>query len=246
MHTLGDENQAFNAKLYQRSARLEEITYLNDLRKVKEELKQEVEHLKHSIRAKQLQDARRLEALTHEVESLKVDFHKAKQDALTDGLTGVYNRLAFDTQIARLMERNTVTPMPFSLLMTDIDNFKHINDTYGHPVGDRVILAVAQQCKASVRRDDIVARYGGEEFAVLLPGASLRHGLKKARILCKTIASTRYALHVDRPETALLFTVSIGVSACQPGDTVASVVERADQALYTAKRLGKNRAVSAK
>jgi diguanylate cyclase len=246
MNTLSEENQSFNARIYQRSAKLEEITYLNDIRQIKEELKQEVEQIKHCIRAKQLQDAQRLAALTHEVELLKVDFQKAQQDSLTDGLTGVYNRLAFDTHLSKLIDRNTVTSVPFSLLLLDIDNFKHINDTYGHPVGDRVILAVAQQCKALIRQNDFVARYGGEEFAIMLPGASLRHGLKKARTLCKTIASARYTPEAQTPQLLLSFTVSIGVSAFLSGDTVTSIIKRADKALYEAKRLGKNRAVSAK
>jgi diguanylate cyclase (GGDEF)-like protein len=144
------------------------------------------------------------------------------------------------------VDRNTVSPVPFSLLMLDIDNFKRINDTYGHPVGDRVILAVVQQCKGLIRKDDFLARYGGEEFAIILPAASLRHGSKKARAICKAIAVMRYPLDSQAPHTILSFTVSIGVSTCRPGDTVASIVERADKALYEAKRLGKNRVVSEK
>lgn len=246
INTLNDENQAFNARLYQRSTKLEEITYLNDIRKIKEELKHEVEQIQYAVREKHHQDAKKLESLSREVESLKVDFQKAQHASMTDGLTGVYNRLAFDTQMTALLDRQAVTGLVFSLLLIDIDDFKRINDTYGHQVGDRVILAVAQQCKTAVRRDDMVARYGGEEFAVLLPGASLRHALKKARALCKAIASARYTLDAEKPHTTLSFTISIGVSACQADDTVTSVIERADKALYEAKRSGKNRAVSEK
>jgi diguanylate cyclase len=202
--------------------------------------------VKHSIRQKQARDATHLDALAREVKSLQVDFAQAKQASRTDGLTGAYNRAAFDAHSAKLVERHAVTLAPFSLLLLDVDNFKQINDTYGHPVGDRVLVALVQQCKAMVRKDDFLARYGGEEFALLLPTASLRHALKKARTLCTTIAGMRYTIDEGQPHEQLTFTVSIGVSTCRSGDTVASLIARADKALYAAKRLGKNRAVSEK
>jgi diguanylate cyclase len=246
IHSISAENQAFNAKMVEGSARLEKITALDDIRKIKAELKSEVDHIKQSVRDKHQQDTRRLDTLTRELESLKVDFQKVHHASQTDGLTGVSNRATFDQYLTNLIDRNTVTPTTFSLLMIDIDNFKQINDTYGHPIGDRVIMALAQLCKGSIRKDDMVARYGGEEFALILPAASLRHALKKARSICKTIAGARYSVDAQRPQTSLTFTVSIGVSTSRPGDTTATIVERADAALYEAKRLGKNRAVSEK
>jgi diguanylate cyclase len=165
---------------------------------------------------------------------------------MTDGLTGVFNRSAFDTHLTKLIDRNMITPIPFSLLLLDIDNFKQINDTYGHLVGDRVIMAVAQHSKELIRKDDLLARYGGEEFALILHATSMRHGLKKGRAICKRIAETRYHMTAKDIQTSLSFTVSIGVSTFQPGDTMDSIVSRADKALYEAKRLGKNRALSEK
>jgi diguanylate cyclase len=246
LHTVSKENQSFNAKIAEGSARLEKIIYLDDLRKVKTELQREVSHIKQWVQDKQFQDAGRIEMLSRELERLKVDFQKAQHASQTDGLTGVFNRAAFDQYLANRIERQTVAPAVFSLLMIDIDDFKHINDTYGHPVGDRVILAVAQLCKGMIRQDDFLARYGGEEFALILPLAPLRHALKKGRTLCKTIAAARYAIDAQRPQTSLAFTVSIGVSTVRAGDSAATLVTRADMALYEAKRLGKNRAVSEK
>ncbi len=244
--SLSKENQEFNTRLYTRSLQLEQITKLNDIRKIKEELKQEVEQIKRYIQEKQNQDAERLTRLSQEMKSLQIDFEKAKNDSLTDGLTGAFNRLAFDSYIKKLVDRNTVTWTPFALLLIDVDNFKQINDTYGHWVGDRVLIALVQHCKRSIRQDDFISCYGGEEFAIVLPNTPLRTAWKKARQICKTIATTTYRIEETEPAQKLSFTVSIGVSSFREGDTIASVVERADKALYQAKYQGKNQAVSEK
>lgn len=246
IQTLSGENADFHIKLYKSSSRLEDLTQLDDLRRIKEELRSEIDQIRQTIQEKQQRDEQRLEALAREVEGLRVDFHKAKQASMTDGLTGVFNRAAFDAQLARLIDHNLLSTTPFCLLMIDIDNFKQINDTYGHQVGDRVILAVTQGCQALIRKDDFLARYGGEEFALILPSTSLRHGLKKAKAMCKSIANARYWVDTSKSRTTMSFTVSIGVSAYQANDTADNIIERADQALYEAKHLGKNRVVSEK
>jgi diguanylate cyclase len=242
--TLTEENQEFNTSMYERSVNLEKITYLDDIRKMKEELRREVEHIKDNVRDKQIRDTQRLHTLSQEVKTLRIDVEKAQHVSLTDGLTGAYNRLAFDRHIQKLVERHTISPISCALLLLDIDNFKQVNDQYGHPVGDRVLMALVQRCRTLIRQDDLLARYGGEEFVVVLHGASLRQGLKKARTICKEVAGVRYAIDAQHPHETIAFTVSIGVSVLQHGDTVEDVIKRADQALYVAKRQGKNRAVS--
>jgi diguanylate cyclase len=244
--SLSKENQEFNTRLYTRSLQLEQITQLNDIRKIKEELKQEVEQIKQYIQQKQEQDAERLARLSQEMKSLQMDFEKAKNDSLSDGLTGAFNRLAFDSYIKKLIDRNAVTWTPFALLLIDVDNFKQINDTYGHRVGGRVLIALVQHCRRAVRQDDFISRYGGEEFVIVLPNTPLRTAWKKAYQMCKTIAATTYTMDEIQPGQKLSFTVSIGVSSFQEGDTIASVTERADKALYQAKHQGKNQAVSEK
>jgi len=135
---------------------------------------------------------------------------------------------------------------PFALLMIDIDDFKRINDAYGHLAGDSVLVAMVNKCRKSVRSEDLLARYGGEEFAILLIGASLRNVVKKGRQICESIGSTRYVLEGMPVREPLTITVSIGVSAWCQGDTAADLVGRADKALYQAKAAGKNRVVSEK
>lgn len=130
--------------------------------------------------------------------------------------------------------------------MVDIDNFKEINDNYGHQTGDRVIMAVANKCRESIRGADFLARYGGEEFVIILNGASLKNAAKKANHICQSIAATRYCLDEVPGGPTLSVTVSIGVSYLQKSDTVATVTQRADKALYAAKHTGKNCALSEK
>lgn len=242
--SLNVENQKFNSRIYEKSLQLEKITHLDDIRKIKEELNLEVNQIKQFVQQKKEQDDKQFETLYREAQHLKIDLEKAKKDSLTDGLTGVFNRLAFDSYIKTLIERNDIKRYPFSLLMLDIDNFKYINDIYGHRVGDRVLMALVHECKCLIRKDDFMARYGGEEFAIILPDAPLRAAVKKARMVCKAIGAKAYTADDLRPGENLSFTVSIGVSTYQEKDTVASMIDRADKALYLAKHRGKNQVIS--
>jgi diguanylate cyclase len=239
MASVDAENQIFNQKIYKQSEKIEKITLLDDIKKIKTALKHEIEKVRETIREKQTKDREQLEVLTRQVEALNVDLEKAKEESMKDGLTGVYNRLAFDRYMKNLEERNTVTQQPFSILVLDIDDFKVINDTYGHTIGDRVILALIQKCTKVIRKEDFLARYGGDEFVIVLPNASLKNASKKAGSICKSVAATRYALSDVKEGLNLSFTVSIGVSAYEKGDTTAAVTDRADNALYLAKKSGK-------
>jgi diguanylate cyclase len=107
-------------------------------------------------------------------------------------------------------------------------------------------MAFTQKCRDCVRGDDYIARYGGEEFAIILPGANLKNALKKGRQICDAVSAARYATNTDREDAYLRMTVSIGVTVFQKDDTPESAVERADKALYKAKRNGKNCAVGRK
>jgi diguanylate cyclase len=238
------ENDAYHRKILEQSEKMEQITRLDDIRKIKSALEKEVETLRETVRHKQDDEKARIENLSGQVKILRQELELAKEESRRDGLTGTYNRKAFDDHLQSLVERNLIHRQDFALLVLDIDDFKRINDTYGHPVGDRVILAMANTCNHMIRNDDFLARYGGEEFAILLPGASRRNASKKAKLICKTINSTRYALDNSDTDGSLSLTVSIGVSAYKLGDTAATVLERADQALYKAKNAGKNTVVS--
>lgn len=158
--------------------------------------------------------------------------------SVTDGLTGLYNIRYFKL----LLETEIILAKPdpskkFSILMSDVDHFKHFNDTYGHQVGDLVLKEVANVLKTSVRTSDIVARYGGEEMIVLLRGIPLKDALIIAEKLRKGIEN---AVVRDEKNTYKV-TASLGVSIFKQGDTADSVIKRADDGLYKSKESGRNR-----
>jgi len=166
--------------------------------------------------------------------NIKNELEKTKKEVVVDGLSGLYNRKYFDFVIVDLMEnfKNRVNK-PLSLLMIDIDNFKHINDTYDHLEGDKVIKRVAEVIKNKVRTTDIVARYGSEEFAVLLPSADKEGAMIVAEKIRKGVENSRI---LDRQK----ITVSLGVTEMQKKDNKESFISRADNALYHSKKSGKN------
>ena len=240
MVTLDTENKQYNQKILKQSDKIEEITRLEDIKKLKKAMIQEIEQIRETVKEKQSHDSTKLEILSKQVNNLSMELERARTESLTDGMTGIYNRKAFDSHISALVEKNTLTKAPFSLLMLDIDDFKKVNDDFGHRTGDRVILAIIGKCRQSIRGEDFFARYGGEEFVIILPGASLKNANKRAEHICKSIASTRYYLDDVAGSPTLSVTVSLGVSSFQKGDTVATVTQRADKALYAAKHNGKN------
>lgn len=244
MGGLDNENRYFYSSIRSQGERFEEITRLDDIKRIKSELVREVDNMRAMVREKESLDQKTLDALSSQVDVLKKELDKARHTANTDGLTGINNRKALDDHLQRLVERNTVTSAPFSLMMMDLDDFKKLNDTHGHTVGDRMLLAFAKKCRATVRSDDFLARYGGEEFVLILPGASLRNATKKAKQVCRSVAAAKYAADDSPRAEVVAVTVSIGVSTYRKGDTAKTLVKRADQCLYKAKASGKNRVVA--
>jgi len=159
--------------------------------------------------------------------------------AMIDGLTGVYNRRWLLDRCDRLAARAAVDGAPFALFMLDVDHFKKFNDTYGHPAGDAVLVAVAKALVACVRPSDHVARYGGEEFVVVLPGTIL----ERAREVAERTRTAVSQLEVRGTDGAPLptVTISIGVVALSVEAALAPLIARADALLYEAKKNGRNR-----
>jgi len=160
--------------------------------------------------------------------------------AITDGLTGLYNRRRFEEALLQEVRRNLRREHPFGLLMIDVDWFKQYNDAHGHPAGDEVLRRLAQVFRDTFRTLDLTARYGGEEFAVLLLETEVRGATVAAEKIRAAVAGTVFPFGADQPGGRL--TISVGVAAfpehAQAPDTL---VEAADRALYAAKRQGRNR-----
>jgi diguanylate cyclase len=191
--------------------------------------------------------ARRLEGeLTKSsqcLDSLRSDLAHAQREVNTDGLTGIANRKCFDYRLRAAIDETVLTQRPLSLLLADIDHFKSFNDTFGHPVGDQVLKLVAQVLAKSVKGRDLPARYGGEEFAVILPQTNIVGARSLAEQLRATVAGNRIRLKLSGQNLGGI-TMSIGCAQYRPGETPASLIERTDEALYRAKREGRNRVVA--
>ncbi len=165
---------------------------------------------------------------------------KLEQLATTDPLTGIANRRKMTDTIGAELERAARFGHPLSVLMVDIDYFKRINDTFGHEVGDRAIVAMANLLTASLRTIDTAARFGGEEFVVLMPETDEDVAAIAAERLREGAGTIRLAAE-DGVQVAL--TVTIGVASARPDDTPSALVVRADKALYRGKKDGRNRVV---
>ncbi len=163
-------------------------------------------------------------------------FEEVKSLAIRDGLTGLYNYRHFWEILKHEVEKCKRYQNPLSLLFLDLDNFKIINDTLGHPQGDVVLKTLAAYLQGAVRQADVVCRYGGEEFVVLLPETPADQALKLAERLRLKISQ----MNIPLPDLDLQFTVSIGVAGLTPKMNGEALVDAADAALYRAKQAGKN------
>lgn len=233
---------AFENSMESHADRLDEITKLEDLRKIRERLTQQVSSMREDVAKQREEKSVDVEALKAEIQKLNFDLRQAVDKSLTDPLTGLANREAMDTFLQKLVDQGTLEQASFAVLMLDVDNFKKLNDTYGHKAGDAVLKALARQCTKTTRNTDMVARYGGEEFVIILNGVSRSLAYKRARQIVRSVAGIDLLLTVRGQVKRVRTTISMGVAQYRKGDTSHSLVERADNALYKAKRSGKNRA----
>ncbi len=164
--------------------------------------------------------------------------------ALRDPLTGVRNRREFEHRLHEELARKDRTRSELSLVMLDVDHFKVINDSYGHPEGDAVLKEIASRLVATLRLQDIVARYGGEEFAILLPECDDAHGQMVAERLRRAIAD--HPFPISHGQGIIDVTASLGISAARENESASELIRRVDAALYRAKGLGRDRVVAAR
>lgn len=184
-----------------------------------------------------------LQRSSQQVNNLKTQLEDVRKESLTDSLTSIANRKAFDTELLSAIAEAHETGDTIALLMADIDNFKKFNDTWGHQTGDQVLRLVASCMSENVKGRDTVARFGGEEFAIILR----RTALENASTLADQIRSYVQSKKLVKKSTGDILgtiTVSIGVARLSERDTPASLIQRADACLYAAKKGGRNRVVN--
>lgn len=165
------------------------------------------------------------------------DLERARRLANTDGLTGLYNHRHLQERLSDEIQRAERYGRPLSLIMADLDHFKRFNDAFGHPRGDEVLIAVAGALRKLSRSTDVVARYGGEEFTLILPETSL----DQAKAVADRARECVEALELGSERGGSRITLSLGVAAHHLGASKEELLTQADEALYRAKRAGRNR-----
>lgn len=181
----------------------------------------------------------KLASLERETETYKQRLLEQKYHSYRDSLTQVPNRNAYNERVELEFRRWKRHKQPLSLAVVDVDHFKKINDNFGHAAGDKTLQVIAQSISKCLRATDFFARWGGEEFVVLLPQTSLEHVRKPLEAIRKQIQRIPFKFK----DKSVSITASVGATEFIPGDTIATVFERADQALYEAKNAGRNRCI---
>jgi two-component system cell cycle response regulator len=173
---------------------------------------------------------------------IKQAMEKMAELSTKDELTGLYNRRYFMESAEREAAGSARYGQDLSLLMLDLDFFKQINDSHGHPAGDRALKQTARLLKESIRQYDIACRYGGEEFAVIMPNTHL----SDARTFCERLRKKIEGMTIRYESNEIRFTVSIGVAqfSAEVDNSIGDLIKRADDGLYTAKKQGRNRVVA--
>ncbi|WP_457678892.1 diguanylate cyclase [Thermovibrio sp.] len=226
----------YNRSLSRKESSFKELKESTSDSSVKELLEQILSEVK-DIKRQNRELKKKLEEANGQIRELTRKLEEAKKEASVDFLTQVANRASFDKVITDLINDYYNRNYPFALLMIDIDNFKKINDTYGHQAGDFVLRELAKLLKSQLRARDIIARYGGEEFAILLPGVNFSQAIRIAERLRGAVEKHLFKYG----DLVIPLTVSVGVALMREGLDETSLVEKADKALYLAKRSGKNR-----
>ncbi len=175
-----------------------------------------------------------------EIADLRENLARVMTEAERDFLTGAYNRKAFDRRMNDAIHQAKLNHTELTLLMIDIDHFKSFNDHFGHLIGDEVLKIVAKTLIDTLKGMDCVARYGGEEFSVILPKTPMIGGMMVAEAIRKSIAGKELK-RKSTGENFGVITVSVGVAAFRPDDSMESFISRADEALYISKNAGRNR-----
>jgi diguanylate cyclase len=193
---------------------------------------------------KEVEDAnqtlqKRLVDSREEINVLQENLEVVRTESLTDPLTTLANRKFYEDSIKRFIEDAEQNDAPLSVILADIDHFKKFNDTYGHLTGDQVLRLVAITLKQNIKGQDVAARYGGEEFVMLLPRTALMAAVTVADNVRRAVMG-KELMRRSTGETLGRVTISLGVANWRKGDTLATLLERADACLYTAKHGGRN------
>ena len=199
----------------------------------------DIPKFKNRIEAFQSDLLNELQRANELIKSLESEIEELQKQSNIDPLTKLYNRKALEIDAKELLKHSNQRNLNISLLMIDADDFKKINDTFGHLAGDKVLVLLAKLFKLSIREYDRAYRYGGEEFLIIFNRAEKEDAKKVAERIMKTVRENKL---IYKGQT-IRITLSMGLTSHQKGDTLVSMIERADAAVYQAKHEGKDRLV---
>ena len=229
---LTGEADAFSSGVSASTQRMTALMHIEDVRQLKEELVQELDSLTTLALERQERWTETTSTFETRIAGLETQLAASQREASCDPLTGAGNRRTLESTLQEWLESSA---RQFVVALFDLDDFKTINDTQGHLAGDRVLVELSQAIRSRIRPEDVLVRIGGDEFALLLPSLAPRGADTRLRALVKELPG---AISGAGPHPV---TVSCGYTEVAAGDTVASLLNRADRALYAAKRQGKNR-----
>ncbi|MGK0499711.1 MAG: diguanylate cyclase [Oceanicoccus sp.] len=183
-----------------------------------------------------------LSSLTEEIDALRDKVERLGHESITDNLTQLMNRRGFDDSIIAIVDKAKEEHSNVTLLMADVDNFKRINDGFGHLTGDKVLRFISTVIRKTVRNSDVVARYGGEEFAVILPCTSLKTGMHVAEKIRKAIGERELSVGSGQQKIGRI-SISIGISQYLFNEPLNTFIQRTDKLMYQAKSSGRNQVI---
>jgi diguanylate cyclase (GGDEF)-like protein len=238
-------SKVFHENLLETSGRIKELIDLRDIQDLKARVAAEVNELNRIVSEKQQREQVQLAQLSEQVNILQRKLEAAKAEASIDGLTGIANRRNFDFTIQRWVIAHEKSEEPFTVAIFDIDHFKQINDGYGHQIGDHVLISAALELGRNIRSNDFLARYGGDEFVILSDGMKISESEKRFAHFLQAIQAKPFEYKNIEGEASLVsVTASCGVAEYALGESPKDLIRRADEAMYDAKREGRNRVVT--
>jgi diguanylate cyclase (GGDEF)-like protein len=243
--SLTGDSRMFHEDLLGTTDRIRGLVELKDIQELKSKITAEVNELNRAVIEKQKREQIQFAQLSEQIGSLQKKLEEAEAEASLDGLTGIANRRNFDFTIQRWVIAHEKSEEPFTVALLDLDNFKLINDSCGHQTGDHVLVSTALEIGRNIRADDYLARYGGDEFVILASGMKLADSLKRFAVLLRYIENIQFECkNAEKGVLPVSITTSCGLAEYALGENAKDLIRRADDALYEAKRGGKNQVIA--